>query len=185
MALADSRFKIDHFHWYVPHYIPSIQQQGILSEQNLSKTPTKLRYVQRSVFMKEVNNQNLWNFELGIQESMNVPIWIIVGFQQEERQDSQNLNNVTFCRLPDRSAQYKIGTQKHPDAGIILNYDDDDYTQGYSQIEEAFRALAKDDIFQPYISLDNFRSSNIRAYDIGYNLYVFDIRCQQNFTAPN
>ena len=40
------------------------------------KTPTQLRYIERSVFMKEVNNQNLWNFELGSHENLNVPIWI-------------------------------------------------------------------------------------------------------------
>ena len=43
---------------------------------------------------------------------MNVPIWIIIGFQQRDRQDSQNLNNDTFCRLPATSAQAVIGTKK-------------------------------------------------------------------------
>ena len=47
--------------------------------------------------MKEVQNQNLWNFDLGSQESMNVPIWIIIGFQQRDRQDYQKLNHDTFC----------------------------------------------------------------------------------------
>ena len=65
---------------------------------------------------------------------MNMPIWIIIGFQQQDRQDSQSLNNDRFCRLPVVSAQYIIGTEKDPDAGIILNYDDDDYSQGYHQI---------------------------------------------------
>ena len=87
-AIADSRNKIDRFHCYVPHYTPSIQQQGFLSKQTLNKTPTELRYVERSVFFNEVNNQNLWDFELGSQESMNVPIWINIGFQQRDRQDS-------------------------------------------------------------------------------------------------
>ena len=73
-GFADARIKIDHIHWYVPHYTPSVQQQSILSKQTLSKTPAELRYVERSVFMKEFSNQNLWNFELGSQESMNVPI---------------------------------------------------------------------------------------------------------------
>ena len=149
-AIADARIKIDHIHWYVPHYTPSIQQQSTLSKQILSKTPTELRYVERSVFMKEVNNQNVWNFELGSHENMNMPIWIIIGFQQRDRQDSQNLNNDTFCRLPVVSAQCIIGTEKYPDAGILLNYDDDDYSQGYHQIKEAFRALTKDDILQLY-----------------------------------
>ena len=39
-----------------------------MSKQILNKTPTELRYVERSVFMKEVNNQKVWNFELGSQE---------------------------------------------------------------------------------------------------------------------
>ena len=132
--------------------------------------------------MKQVNNQNVWNFELGSHENMNIPIWIIIGFQQQDRQDSQNLNNDTFCRLPVVSAQCIIGTEKYPDAGILLNYDDDDYSQGYHQIKEAFRALTKDNILQPYISEADFRKSNAAANDIGYNLYVFDIRYQKNFT---
>ena len=132
--------------------------------------------------MKEENNQKLWKFELGSQESMNVPLWIVIGFQQQDRQDSQNLNIDTFCRLPVVSAECIIGKEKHPDRGVSLNYDDDDYAQGYSQIKEPFRASTKDDILQPYISEDDFRSSNLRADDVGYNLYVFDIRYQKTFT---
>ena len=120
---------------------------------------------------------------MGSQESMNVPIWIIIGFQQPDRQDSQNLNNDTFCRLPVSSCQCIIGTEKYLDSGIILNYDDDDYSQGISQIKEAFRALTKDDILQPYIPDDDLRSSNVWSDDVGYNLYVLDLRYQQNFTA--
>ena len=61
---------------------------------------------------------------------MNVPLWIIKGFQQRNRQDSQDLTKDTFCRLPVTSAQCIIGTEKYPDAGILLNYADDEYSQG-------------------------------------------------------
>ena len=158
-----------------------MSQQAVMSKQILNKT--ELRYFERSVFMEEVNNQNVWNFKLGSQENMNVPIWIIIGFQQQDRQYSQILNNDNFCRLPVVSAQCNIGTEKYPDTGILLNYDDDDYSQGYHQIKEAFKALTKDDILQPYISEEDFRTSNVRAADVGYNLYVFDIRYQKNYTA--
>ena len=164
-----------------------MSEQTIMSKQILNKTPTELRFVERSVFMKEVNNQNLWNFEMGSQENMNVPIFIFIGFQQQDRQDSQDLNDDTFCRLPVVSAQCVIGTENYPDAGILLLYGDDDYSQGYHQIKEAFKALTKDDTLQPYISEEDFRSSDIAANDVGYNLYVFDIRYQQYYTAsqPN
>ena len=84
VALEVARIKRDHIYWYVPSYIPSIQQHGKLSKQFLSKTPTELRYIERFVFfLKEIINQNPWNIELGSQES--VPTWTIRGFQQRDR----------------------------------------------------------------------------------------------------
>ena len=114
---------------------------------------------------------------------MNVPLWIFIGFRQRDRQDSQNLNNDTFCRLPVVSAQCFIGSEKYSDVGLVLNYEDDDFSQGYNQIKQAFKAVTEDDTLQPFISNDNFRSSNVRPDDVGYNLYVSDIRYQKNSTS--
>ena len=182
-GIADATIEIDHFHRYILHYTPSIQQQSILSNQVLSKTPTELRYVEQSVFMEETNNQILWNFELWSQKSMNVSIWIIIGCQQRDTQNSQNLNNDTFCRLPVTSAQCIIGTGKYPDAGILLKYDDDDYSQGYHQIKETFRASTKDNFHKPNIYDHDFRSSSLRADGVGYKFYLFVLRYMKNFTS--
>ena len=149
-------------------------------KQIVDKIPTELRCVERSVFMKEVNTQNLWTLELGTQEGIAVPVWFIIGFQQSDRQHDQNQNNDTFYRPPVTSAQCIIGNQKYPDSAILLNYDDDVYCRGYSQIKEAFRALTKDGILQLYISDHDFRSSN-DANDFGYDLCAFDMRYQKNF----
>ena len=148
-GIAINNAKISSIDWYVKNYTPSIEQQRILMKQIVDKTPTELHYPERSVFMKEINIQNLWTFELGTQEGINVPIWIYVGFQQNARQHDQNLNNDTFYRMPVVSAQCIIGNEKHP-VGILLNYDDDDYSQGYHQIKEAFKAFTEDNMLQPY-----------------------------------
>ena len=179
-AINNAKIKINAIEWYVPHYIPSAEQQSILSKQILNKTPTQIQYPERFVFMKEVNTQIFWTFELGTQEGINIPTWVFVAFQQNDRQHDQNLNNDTFVRLRVISAQVVIGTERYPDCAILLNYDDDDYSQGYGQIKEAFRALTKDDILKPFISEDDFRSSN-EGNNIGYNIYAFDIRYQKNF----
>ena len=63
-----------------------------------------------------------------------------------------------------------------------MNYNDDVYNQGYSQIIEAFRALSKDDILKPYIFDNDCRSTN-DGNNIGYNLYVFDIRYLKKFES--
>ena len=179
-ATNNAKIKINAIEWYVSHYTPSMQQQSILSKQVLNKIPTQLQYPERSVFKKQVNTQNFWTFELGTQEGINIPAWIFVVFQQNDRQHDQNLNNDTFVRLPVISAQVVIGTERYPDSAIFLNYEDDDNSQGYGQIKEAFRALTKDDILKPYISEDDFRSST-EGNIIGYNIYAFDKRYQKNF----
>ena len=89
-GIADAWNKIHNIHWYVSHYTPSVQEQSFLSNQILKKMPTELIYIERYVFMKEVNNQNLWNFELGSHEIINIPIWIIVGFQQRKTRFSKS-----------------------------------------------------------------------------------------------
>ena len=64
----------------------------------------------------------------------------------------------------------------------MLNYNDDDYAEGYSQIKEVFRVLSKDDILKPYIFDNDFRS-NIDGNNIGYKLYVFDIKYQKEIES--
>ena len=65
---------------------------------------------------------------IGLSGRHEFPIWIVIGFQKRDRQDSQNPNNDTFGRLPVVSAQAVIGTKKYPDAGMLLISDDDNYS---------------------------------------------------------
>ena len=181
-ATAVGEIKINSIEWYVPQYGASVKEQGKIMEHIIDKITTELQYVERSVFMKEVNTQNLWSFELGSLKNMNVLIRIFIGFHQRDRQDSQNLADDNFFRPPVTSAQCIISTEKCPDSATLLNYDDDDYSQRYGLTKEAFRALTKDDILKPKISNQNFRSSN-DSDDIGYKLYVFDIRYPKNFES--
>ena len=85
--------------------------------------------------------------------------------------------------MPVTSAQCIIGTKKYPDSAVLLKYNDDDYSKGYGQIKEVFEALTRDNIFQPYISADDFRSSNDGDDNIGNNIQSFDIRYQKNFES--
>ena len=84
-ATNNAKIVINGIEWYVPHYIPSLENYNKLQIQLKQKTHTNLHYPERSVFMKEVNTQNFWTFELGAQEGVNVAIWIYVSFQQHDR----------------------------------------------------------------------------------------------------
>ena len=128
-----------------------------------------------------MNIRSFWTCKLGTQERIKVPIWILVDFQQKDRRDWQNLEIDTFYRHPVTNDQCITGIKKYPDSTIWLNFEDDGYSQGYGQIEEALRILTKDGILNPFLSDHDFRSTKIKVAgetttDFGYNLYVFDIR---------
>ena len=139
----------------------------VLSEEILSRTPTELRFFRDLIFLKEMNNQNLWNFELGSKESINILIRTNKGFQQRNRQDSQDLNTDTFRRLPVYTAQCVIGNEKEPNAGILLN----------ARNKEVLRAVTKDAILQPYITdhVSDLQISRLMMLVINYTFSISDI----------
>ena len=94
-AVDDAKIKNNAIAWYVPNYTPSITQQNILMNQIIKKMATELQYPERSVFMKEVNTQIFWVFELGTQ-GVSIPVWIFTVFRRSDRDHDQNLNNDTF-----------------------------------------------------------------------------------------
>ena len=65
--------------------------------------------------------------------------WIIVGIQQRERQEPQNLAKDTFYRPPVTSPQCINGTEKYPVFAILLHYNDDDCSQGYGLINKLLK----------------------------------------------
>ena len=51
------------------------------------------------------------------------------------------------------------------------------------KFRKVFEASTKVNIFKPYIKDHDFRFSNDRVDDDGVNLFIFDIRYQEIFTA--
>ena len=136
--------------WYIPHYVPKLENQQLVMDQILNKDPTELHYLERVVFRKDVNTNNNWTFELGT-SGISIPNFVIVGFQARNKIDSQTHNNATFDRLPISKAVCKIGSEKYPDDGIECDYDRDKYDQAYSEIENSFILHSECNLLNPFI----------------------------------
>ena len=153
-----------------------MQKMDIVDLCTRERANTKWNFYELTTLTTLLRYSKMYPWVVRIQSYLNhfweTVMWIV----------DQTLNNDTFYRMPISSAQCIIGTEKYPDSAILLNYDDDDYSQGYGQIKEAFRALTKDNILHPYISEDDFRSDN-NGNNIGYNIHVFDIRYQKNYQS--
>ena len=110
---------------------------------------------------------------------------MFIRFQQSDRQHDQYLNNHSFIRLPVRSAQCNIGTEKNPDSSVLQKYDVDNYSHGYDQSKEAFNALTKMIFFNRIYQ--NMISNHLNDGDNNAFFYVFDMRYQKIFerAQPN
>ena len=118
--------------WYIPHYVPSIENQQLVMDQILNKDTTELYFTERTVFRKDVNTNSNWTFELGNaggNAGTSTPTFVIVGFQARNKIDSQVHDNAVFDRLPISNAVCKIGSEKYPDDGIECDYNRDKYDQ--------------------------------------------------------
>ena len=59
LSVVDAKFVISGFDWYVPYYTRIVEQEAILSKAFLYKSARDLQSVERTLFTKQVNNQNL------------------------------------------------------------------------------------------------------------------------------
>ena len=166
-----AKINIKDISWYIPHYIPSMENQQLVMDQILDKDPTELFYIERVVFRKDVNTNNNWTFELG-NSGESTPTFIIVGFQARNKIDSQTHDNAIFDRLPVSNAVCKIGSEKYPYDGMECDYDRDKYDQAYSEIENFFLLKSETNLLSPFIDLHKFRTN--------YNFYVFDLSKQKD-----
>ena len=77
--------------WYIPHYVPSLENQQLVMNQIPNKDPTELFYTERTVFRKDVNTNSNWTFELGNaggnSNNDSCPIFVIAGFQARNKID--------------------------------------------------------------------------------------------------
>ena len=175
---------IDDISLYVPHYTPNISNQKLLLGHIDSNAATELSFIKRSSYMKDVTTENIWTFELGVGDGIDMLIHVMVAFMQGDQFNQLHQNNNTFYRPSVVNAQCIIGSEKFPDAGINCNYAIDKYSQAYGEIVSCFRHLAKDNNLQPYITQKNFITSNDYSDgNPGYNLHVFDIRHHQDYSS--
>ena len=165
-----AKVDVNDISWYIPHYVPSLENQQLVLNQMLYKDPAELFYTERTVFRKDVNTNNNWTFELGNsggEAAQSTPIFVIVGFQARNKIDSQTHDNATFDRLSVSNAVCKIGSERYPDDGIECDYDRDKYDQAYSEIENFYHSKSETNLLNPFIDLHKFRRS--------YNFSVFDL----------
>ena len=71
----------------------------------VSKTPTELSYIKKSYYIKDVTTENVWTFELGVEDGVDIPIFVVLGFMQRDQFKQQHQNKDSSYRPSVVNAQ--------------------------------------------------------------------------------
>ena len=90
--------------------------------------------------MKDVTTENNWTFELGVEDGIDRPTYVKVGFMQTDQFNQHHQNSDTFYRPSAVNAQCYFGSENYPHPGINCNYAIEKYSQAYGQKENRLNA---------------------------------------------
>ena len=171
-AASNAKITIKDFVWYVRHDTPSFNNISLVNEQILAKNNTEYSYVARTVSSKPVNSNNNWRMEIGSLSGIDIPIYVIVGFQSQARTGpDQRQNNAVFDRLDVIEASCDIGSVRYPEHEYQVDFTRNKYNEPYNEIRRFYKDYIKGE-GSPYISFKDFKEL--------YNLWVFDLRDQKD-----
>ena len=162
--------------WCVPSIDPSNGNRIIVQKGLSKKNNVDFSYYERKTFYKYVPNATNFLFDLGVENGMERPQYIIVGFENNNVKE-QSHDAITFDIMNVTECYHKIGSEFYPENRMNNNY-------GTTKYNEVFREIAsfnKDynglpDNVKPYI--------NYRTFKINYRIYVFDTRYQSDHIGP-
>ena len=122
-----------------------------MNELYKTKSLFELSYNKRTVTPKDVQQQDEWKFERKIGEGTDLPVCVIVKFQQRDLLDNQfRANGSLFSPAIIAFAQCIFGTEQNLVAGIFLQHTQYKLSLGFIQNVFCFTHPTKYDILQPY-----------------------------------
>ena len=155
-AVDAAKVVVKDIFWFIPHYVPSIENQQLVLNQILKKDPTDMSFTERTVFRKDVNTNNNWTYVVGI-SGESTPTFVIVGFQARNKSDSQTHDNAVFDQNPISNAVCKIGSEKYPNDGQECDYDRDKCDQACNEIGNIHQLKSETNLLNPISDLHKFR----------------------------
>ena len=171
-AASDAKIEIKDIAWYVRHDTPSFDNISLVNGHILAKKNTEYSYVARTVSSKQVNSNNKWRMEIGSLSGIDIPIYVIVGFQSQARTGpNQRQNNAIFDRVDVIEASCNIGSVRYPEHEYQVDFDRNMYNEPYNEIRRFYKDYIKGE-GSPNISFKEFKEL--------YNLWVFDLRNQKD-----
>ena len=99
-AINGTHITIKFFSSYILQYTATVPRKTLLREHKIFRATTPLSYIERYVGKKSLDAYFRWFFfDLRVKSGNNVPIYVIVGFQNWNRIFNGTPNNDVFHKL--------------------------------------------------------------------------------------
>ena len=137
----EAKLEIKDIIWYVRHQTPSFDNIALVSNHLLSGKNTDYSYISRTVSQKQVDSNNQWIFELGVKSGDELPIYAIIGFQNQDRfSPDQTQNNAIFDRPDIIECSCHIGAVKFPDTNEYqVDFERNKYNDLYNEVRRFYK----------------------------------------------
>ena len=140
----------------VAHYSLNLLEHYLSNGHHLIKLQKETSYINKPAFMKNVKHQSERIFEVSDGNTIDLPIYVTVGFLQKVRLEVREIKIASFCKPLVTFAQIIIGNQNCPEVGKILDYTENNCSRSYGETVSCFNYLTKGEISQLLITQWDF-----------------------------
>ena len=160
----------------MPSINPSNDNRIIVQKGLSKKNKVDFSYYERKTFYKNVTNATNFLCDLGMENGMERPQHIIVGFEINNVNE-QTHDAGTFHIMNVTERYCKIGSEFYPEDRMNINYGVKNYNEVFKEIvsfNKDYNGLPRN--IKPCINHRTFKSN--------YRIYVFDTRYQSDHIGP-
>ena len=172
-AMVDGRVALTKISWFMPHVTPADKYKMELYKiiERKEKIPVGYRMLQcDSALIAEHSTDFSWR--LSVKSSPEVPRYIIVGFQNANKNNDQQQNPSIFDHVRVDNIYAMLNSTRYPTADYNIDFDENKFSRVYGDAAE-FRSKFFN--VDELISNPNFTPLE---YKLMYPLFLFDVSKQ-------
>ena len=169
---ADGKIVLKDIFWFMPHVIPADKDKMELYKiiERKEKIPVGYRMIQcDSAVVDQATN---FSWRLSVKSSPEVPRFIIVGFQVNDKDNKQLINHSIFKNVKVENIYVMLNSEKYPTADYNISFLNQKYSRVYGDVAE-FRSKFYN--MDELISNPNISPSDYKDL---YSLFLFDVSKQ-------
>ena len=166
----EGKVKLNSLKWLVPHVKPSLEYQNKLLKTVRDKIKYQIAYKKIQDLKTVISSGSSFDWRLSTKASPEKPRFIIIGFQLETPETTEQFDKSLFVDGNVRNIFVDLNSRRYPEIDYKLDFENYDFSRMFIEaIEFKEKCFMKDS--SPNLSFDDYKEY--------YPLYIIDISNQE------